>query len=124
MNDLTTTIDTYLAAWTERDPARRAAMIERVWASDGRLIDPPMAAQGHAGISEMAAGLQAQFPGHHFRRASGIDAHHDQLRYAWELVSPDGAVVLAGIDVGELAADGRLSRITGFFGPLPEEAAA
>jgi hypothetical protein len=124
MNDITTTIDTYLAAWTETDPARRAEMIERVWASDGRLIDPPMAAQGHAGIGEMAAGLQAQFPGHRFRRASGIDAHHNQLRYAWELVSPDGAIALAGIDVGEITEDGRLRRITGFFGPLPEEAAA
>ena len=112
-------IDRYLAAWNEPDPARRAALIEQVWAADGRLIDPPLAAEGHAGIGDMAAALQAQFPGHQFRRASGIDAHHDQLRFAWQLVGPDGAVALAGLDVGELAADGRLRRIAGFFGELP-----
>jgi SnoaL-like domain len=112
-------IDRYLAAWNEADPARRAALIEQVWAADGRLIDPPLAAEGHAGIGDMAAALQAQFPGHQFRRASGIDAHHGQLRFAWQLVGPDGAVALAGLDVGELADDGRLRRIAGFFGELP-----
>jgi hypothetical protein len=83
-----------------------------------------LAAVGHAAISDMAATLQAQFPDHRFRRVSGVDAHHDQLRFAWELVGPDGAVVLAGIDVGEVAEDGRLRRITGFFGELPHAAAA
>ena len=124
MTDITATIDTYLAAWSETDPTRRAEVIARVWAPDGRLIGPPLAAQGHAGIGEMAAALQGQFPGHRFRRASGVDAHHNQLRFAWELVSPDGAVVLSGLDVGELTEDGRLLRIAGFFGPLPEESAA
>ena len=117
--DLTSTIDSYLAAWNEPDPARRAELVARVWAPDGRLIDPPLAAEGHVGIADMAAALQAQFPGHRFRRASGVDAHHDQLRFGWELVGPDGAVALAGLDVGEVAADGRLRRIVGFFGQLP-----
>jgi hypothetical protein len=108
-----------LAAWTETDATRRAGLIERIWATDGRLIDPPLAAEGHAGISDMAAALQTQFPDHRFRRSSGIDAHHGYLRYGWELVGPEGTVALAGIDVGELTEDGRLQRITGFFGPLP-----
>ena len=37
---------------------------------------------------------------------------------------PDGAVAAAGIDVGGFASDGRLSRITGFFGEVPSLAAA
>jgi hypothetical protein len=41
------------------------------------------------------------------------------LGAGWELVGPDGAVALAGLDVGEVAADGRLRRIVGFFGQLP-----
>lgn len=120
MTDLTSTIDTYLAAWTEADPGRRAKLIAEVWTDDGRLIDPPLAAEGPGAISDMAAALQAQFPGHAFRRASGVDAHHDHFRFAWELVGPDGTVVLAGLDVGEVAGDGRLARITGFFGELPQ----
>ncbi|HZP27568.1 MAG TPA: nuclear transport factor 2 family protein [Acidimicrobiia bacterium] len=120
MSDLTTTIDTYLAAWTEPDAHRRLAMVEQVWTPDGRLIDPPLAAEGHTGISDLFAALQGQFPGHTFRRASGVDAHHDQFRFAWQLVGPDGTVALTGLDVGETADDGRLRRITGFFGDVPE----
>ena len=118
MNDLTDTIDTYLAAWSEQDDAARAELVGRVWADDGRLVDPPMAASGHAGISGMHAALQGQFAGHTFRRASAIDAHHDYVRFAWELVGPDGTVALTGLDVGEVGDDGRLRRITGFFGEL------
>ncbi|MEO5842058.1 MAG: nuclear transport factor 2 family protein [Acidimicrobiales bacterium] len=119
MNDLTTTVDTYLAAWNETDQDQRAVLIEKAWAADGRLIDPPLAAAGHTGIDEMTATMQEHFPGHYFRRTSGIDTHHDHLRFAWELVGPDGTVAIAGIDVGELADDGRLRHITGFFGDLP-----
>ena len=118
---LSSTIDTYLAAWTEPDPDRRRTMVEKVWAADGCLIDPPLAAEGHAGISDLFAALQSQFPGHAFRRSSAIDTHHDQFRFAWQLVGPDGAVALAGLDVGETAPDGRLQRITGFFGDVPAE---
>jgi hypothetical protein len=52
-----------------------------------------------------------------------IDSHHDQLRFAWQVVGPDGSVPVAGIDVGVLAPDGRLERITGFFGELAPQAA-
>jgi hypothetical protein len=119
MSDLTTTVDTYLSAYGEPDAARRAELIGRVWAADGRLVDPPLAAEGHAGISDMAAAVQRQFTDHRFRRVSAIDGHHDQFRFAWELVGPDGTVAVSGLDVGELADDGRLRRITGFFGELP-----
>ena len=72
-------------------------------------------ARGHAALGEMVSGVQAKFPGHRFRKRSGVDTHHDQLRFAWDLVTPDGAVVVT---------DGRLERITGFFGEAPAMAAA
>ena len=119
MTDLETTVDTYLAAWSEPDATRRATMIESAWAADGQLIDPPLAGKGHDGISEMAATMQAHYPGHTFRRTSGIDTHHEHLRFSWELVGADGTVAVAGVDVGDITTDGRLQRITGFFGDLP-----
>jgi SnoaL-like domain len=121
MSDLTTTVDTYLATWSEGDATKRASAIERIWTSDARLIDPPLEGEGHAGVNDMAAALQSQFPGHAFRRTSAIDAHHNFVRFAWELVAPDGTVALTGLDVGEIDDDGRLRRITGFFGELPPD---
>lgn len=121
MSDVTATVDTYLSAWNETDPGRRASLVEQVWAPEGTLTDPPLAAAGRAAISELHGTLQGQFPGHAFRRSSAVDVHHDRFRVGWELVGPDGTVALAGLDVGELTEDGRLHAITGFFGDLPAE---
>ena len=66
----------------------------------------------------MVDAVHAQFPGHRFRRTSDVDAHHDQVRFTWELAAPDGAVTVAGLDVGEVDDAGKLTRITGFFGAL------
>jgi hypothetical protein len=119
MADITSTVDTYFAMWNEPDAATRATLIEQAWVSDARYADPVLEAEGPAALSEMVAGVHAQFPGHAFRRTSGIDTHRDQVRFAWELAAADGTVAVAGLDVGELAEDGRLRRITGFFGELP-----
>ncbi|MGI8572629.1 MAG: nuclear transport factor 2 family protein [Solirubrobacteraceae bacterium] len=118
MNGLTATVDTYLAAWNARDPARRAELIAEVWSEEGQLIDPPLAAEGRQAISEMAEAMHQHYVDHHFTRVSDVDSHHGSLRFAWQLVGPDGQVTVTGLDVGELAEDGRLARITGFFGEL------
>ena len=118
MNPLDTTIDTYLEAYAEADPVRRKELIGRVWAADGRLVDPPIEGAGHDGIGDVAAALQSQFPGHTFQRTSGIDAHHGFARYEWTMLAPDGTTVLTGLDIAEVADDGTLQRVVGFFGPL------
>jgi hypothetical protein len=45
-------------------------------------------------------------------------AHHNFARYVWTMLAPDGAAVLRGLDVAELAGDGTLLRVVGCFGPL------
>jgi SnoaL-like domain len=121
---ITTVVDTYLAMWNETDLGERALLIERAWTAEGRYSDPLQEVEGHVALSKMVDAIQARFPGHRFRRQSGVDAHHDQVRFAWDLAGPDGTVVVAGLDLGEVAADGRLRRITGFFGDLPADEAA
>ena len=122
--DVTAIVDAYLAGLTETDPARRMALIRQAWTEDAHFVDPLFDVQGHGGLDELAAGVIAQYPGHTFRRTSGVDAHHDLLRYGFEFVAPDGSVVVTGLDVGVVAPDGRLQRMAGFFGDLPAEAAA
>jgi hypothetical protein len=120
MTDVATTVDTYLSAYNETDEATRLALLSDAFAADGRLIDPPLTGEGRQGISDMMGAVHQQFPGHTFRRSSGIDEHHGLLRYGWELLGPDGGVVLAGMDLGELDANSQLVQVSGFFGPLPE----
>ncbi|CAN0459303.1 unnamed protein product [Phaeothamnion confervicola] len=116
---MATVIDTYLEAYGEADPTKRIALVRQAWSVDGRLQDPPLEADGHDGIAALTDVLHAHFAGHTFRRTSGVDAHHGMARYGWELVGPDGAVALAGMDVAEFTADGKLAKVTGFFGDVP-----
>ena len=119
MASIASLIDNHLSAYGEPDRARRHDAVRHVWADDGRLVDPPLAARGHDEIVAQADALLAQFPGHRFRRSSGVDVHHGHVRYAWQLLNPAGAAVLEGVDFARVADDGRLDSVVGFFGPLP-----
>jgi hypothetical protein len=124
MTEVTHIVDHWFAALNEPDADHRAAHVERAWTADGHWVDPPFESQGHAALTEMIGGVQSQYPGTRFRRTTGVDVHHDALRYGWELVGDDGTVIVTGIDVGQVAPDGRLQRVSGFFGELPEAQAA
>lgn len=111
-------VDTYLAGYCELDATRRAILVAEAWSAEGELFDPPFEAAGHEGIAALTDGVLTHFPGHTFRRTTGVDAHHTFARYGWELVAADGTVAVAGTDVVEFAADGRIARVVGFFGDL------
>jgi hypothetical protein len=118
MADVATVVDGYIAMFNETDAERRRAIIDEVWAEDASYLDPLMSGEGRDGIDAMVAGAQQQYPGHRFELASGPDAHHDRVRFAWRMVADDGgAQVAAGVDFGTLAPDGRLRAITGFLEP-------
>ena len=108
----------YGAAWNEPDEAARRKLLDEAWADDGVYCDPMGRAEGRAGLVEHIAGFQQQFADHRIDITSAVDEHDGFLRFTWVMQGPDGAV-MDGIDFGELAPDGRLRRITGFFGPLP-----
>ncbi len=115
MSDVETTVERYFAMWNEPDAAARAAVIAQAWVEDATYVDPVLEAEGHEALSAMVARVQEMFPGHRLRPVGTVDAHHDQLRFGWELVGPDGSVAMAGLDVGAVSPDGRLARITGFL---------
>lgn len=112
-------IDQYIATWNETDPGTRRALIERTWMADGIYLDPLMSGEGHDGIDAMIAGVQAQFPGFRFRRTGELDAHHDRVRFSWELGPEDGPALAGGVDFGVVSA-GRLQSITGFLDFAPD----
>lgn len=109
----------YGNAWGETDAAKRAQLLEQAWADGGTYTDPQSHAQGRDGLSELIAGFQAQMNGARIVATSAVDQHHETFRFTWAMQSADGATMMEGIDFGELASDGRIQRIVGFFGPPP-----
>jgi len=113
------TVKTYIAAWNEPDAAKRKPLIDACWGDEGRYCDPQADVTGRAALDATIAAMHAQAPGATIDLISGIDQHHDQIRFAWAFRTADGNVPIRGIDVGEVAPDGRLARIVGFWGEPP-----
>ena len=122
MTDITTIIDSYLAAYCDADPARRSTLIAAAWADNSALIDPPFDGAGHEGIAAMTEIVLQHYPGHTFRRTTNVDVHHTFGRYEWVLENADGVAATSGTDFVEIDDAGQLIRVVGFFGDLtPQE---
>lgn len=114
------TIDNYIAAWNETDEAKIKALLEKCWADDGTYTDPVADVKGRDGLLTAIKGFHAQLPGAAIAVTSGMDEHHGRVRFGWKVTGSPQAI--AGIDVGTLAADGRLQSILGFWGENPPAA--
>ncbi len=115
----------YSEAWQTPDGASRRDLVERCLAPDASYTDPAYEMHGREAISEhigrslSGEAYDGAVAGGRIPFSSGADQHHGMLRFTWVLLDPEDRPILEGIDFVELAADGRLQRITGFFGALP-----
>ena len=114
------TVSTYCSAWAEPERAKRDSLLREVWARDGRYSDPtPVSLRGRAALSTHIGSFLAQNAGVRFR-CSAAQSHHYFMRFAWAIVAAGGTTIVSGTDFAELASDGRLQRIVGFFGDPPK----
>jgi hypothetical protein len=109
----------YCAAWNTTDRGARDRLLARVWAEGGLYSDPePTLAAGRAALSDAITEFQHHHPAARFR-CSAPQTHHRTMRVSWILQRPDGTQLAQGMDFYDLAPDGRISRVVGFFGAPP-----
>jgi hypothetical protein len=111
-------INRYIESWNETDPTARRALIDDVWAEDGRYTDPLAVAEGRDAIDATIAAVQGQFPGLTFT-AGPVEAHHDIARFTWTLGPTGAEPLVVGFDVAVLTEDGRIAAIHGFLDKVP-----
>ncbi len=116
--DATKIVALYSAAWNEPDEAKRTALLEESWADDGVYQDPLGTVTGRSALVAHIGAFHDGYPGRTIDQASGVESNGVALRFAWVMRNGD-AVEIDGMDFAELAPDGRIQRIAGFFGPLP-----
>jgi hypothetical protein len=109
----------YLDCWNETDPAARRALIDEVWAADGRYVDPLAEVQGREAIDATIAAVQGQFPGLVFTLAGPVDGHHRQARFGWNLGPAGAEPLVVGFDVAETGEDGKIQTVLGFLDRVP-----
>ena len=120
----------YAEAWNTPDAAKRRELLDIGLADDCSYTDPAYEVRGkeeladHIGRSLSGEAYDGLGAGARMSLSSGLDQHHRIFRFTWVLIEPqEQQILLEGMDFVELAADGRLQRITGFFGafpPIPE----
>ena len=108
-----------LAAWNEPDPSKVRSHLDRGLSPGVEFIDPSIETHGIDEFEANVHSVKAGIPGAVYSRTSGVDSHHGLHRYSWQ-ISRDGEVVLPGFDVAEVDDDGKVTRVLGFFGPLPD----
>ena len=116
-------VERYLETWNQTDADARLTSVASVWTDNGRYVDPMADVEGRDQISDLIGSVQHRVPGHVFRLldgTGGVDAHHNVLRFSWELVPASGGEPVAiGSDVAIIDGDGRLDSVVGFLDKAP-----
>jgi hypothetical protein len=116
-------VESYIDTWNETDADALRTAVASIWADDGRYVDPLADVAGRDQITGLIEAVQERVPGHVFRLSDDqapIDAHHNVMRFNWELVPASGGEPLViGFDVAVTDDDGRLVSVLGFFDKGP-----
>ena len=118
-NAIREVVTQYMAAWNEPEAATREALLEQCWSHGGVYLDPRASLSGRDQLARHIATIQGSRPGARLEFMSGIDVHHNVVRFLWRLVRADGSRGDVSIDFGEVGTDRRLVKIIGFFGAPP-----
>src|SRR5688572_5457493 len=112
-------VATYVRAAHERDPSRRATLLEACFADEGRMVTASRELRGRAAIAELLSLAHAdpKFAG--VRLTSAVDARGNIFRYRSVVDFRDGTSA-EFFDAGEIDASGRISLLLAFSGPLGE----
>jgi hypothetical protein len=112
-------VDTYIRMWTEPDPALRAAMLQACFAEEGRMVTRSREIRGRAAFAELMEGFLADPQLLRIRVISAVDAEGITFRFRSVLERRDGRI-LESFDAGQIDAEGRISLLLTFAGPLAE----
>jgi hypothetical protein len=121
MSSLEHTVQRYIDSWNETDARRRRALIEEVYAPDASYTDPLVEVSGWDAIDQTVQAVQQQFPGLRFTLGDMVDAHHDQVRFRWNLGTPGAPEPLVvGFDVAVARdGEGQFEQVYGFLDRVP-----
>ena len=114
-----TAVDTYIRMWSERDPEVRATMPDACFAADGRMVTRSREISGRTAFADLMTNFLADPQLLRIRLISAIGAKGTTFRFRSVVERRDGTT-LESFDAGLIDADGRISLLLTFAGPLDE----
>ena len=119
MSKLPPSLDSMMAAWNEKDPTRVRGHLEAALSPDVVFADPDKYVVGIDAFEAMVHKFRADIDDAKAERTSGFNCHNNRYRYTW-LVSSGNTPLMPGMDVTEIDDTGKVVRVDGFFGDIPE----
>ncbi|WP_437736497.1 nuclear transport factor 2 family protein [Sorangium sp. So ce1335] len=116
-------VKTYIDAASERDPEKRAAMLDACFAADGRVVSRSREIRGRAAVADEIAKLLEDPLLVRVRVLSVIDTGNTTFRFRSVVERSDGKN-FEFFDAGEVDPAGRISLLLTFAGPLRDAADA
>jgi len=116
---LTALIDRYVAQWHETDPAARRRLIEAIWAPDGSNYTASFEVHGHDALETRVRTAHEKWVRDEacVFRPRHTAAHHDAIRFVWDMARCDGTIASVGVEILLLAPDGRIRADYQFIEP-------
>lgn len=110
--------DHYFDMWRETDPSKVRQHLDLAVTEDFIFCDPLQFHVGRDALETNVLAFRSDNPKVSLELGSGVDSHHNRVRYAWH-ITLGSRVVMRGFDVATLAPSGLIERVDGFFGELP-----
>ncbi|WP_436776310.1 nuclear transport factor 2 family protein [Yinghuangia sp. YIM S09857] len=117
--DYTAVAERYIAAWNETDAVKRRELLEAAFTEDAAYTDPLADVASRDALDMVIGAVQGQFAGLVFTLGGPVDGHHDLVRFTWNLGPAGGEALVVGFDVAQIAADGRVCKVSGFLDKVP-----
>jgi hypothetical protein len=107
-----------LAAWSERDPARRAELLASAVTDDIRMVmgAGKREVRGRAAFEAEMVAVQTRLAPYRVRLTSGIDVQGDLCRFTGVVDGPQGQIGAEAWDACECDPSGRIRVVFTFVG--------
>lgn len=105
--------DSYAEFWSMNEADRNARLAE-VATPDVSYTDPMVAVKGTRAFSDHIGQFQQDIPGGRFKITEALEHHGCSLAH-WDMLGPDGAVMIKGTSFATHSEDGKFASFTGFF---------
>src|SRR3989337_2080943 len=89
---LKTLQEVHVAAWNERDRAKRDELIQTIYAADIKMYDKDFILRGQEEVSNFIGKLQSEDPDFHFSAAKPIDSTQNGARLYGRIQTGQGVL--------------------------------
>ncbi len=107
-------LETYGQSWSTTDTVKRLQLFAECLHPEYTYTDPNIQTQGYEQLSVYMTEFQNSLPGGAFA-ATDLKTHHDRCLMHWNTVDAKGNILYQGASYFQLASDGRLLQMSGFF---------